>query len=60
MGHKVMLLGNRVCTCLLVTSLALSVDDERPLLLILHSPRGMVPSSPWSCRLAYTSVTLEN
>lgn len=55
-----MLLGNRVCTCPLVTSLALSLDDERPLLLILHSPRGMVPSSPGSCRLAYTSVTLEN
>lgn len=57
-----MLLGNRVCTCLLVTSLALSLGDERPLLLILHSPRGrgMVPSSPGSCRLAYTSETLEN
>lgn len=57
-----MLLGNRVCTCLLVTSLALSLGDERPLLLILHSPRGrdMVPSSPGSCRLAYTSGTLES
>lgn len=57
-----MLLGNCVCMCLLVTSLALSLDDERPLPLILHSPRGrgMVPSSPRSCRLTYTSVTLEN
>lgn len=36
-----MLLGSHVCTCLLVTSLALSLGDERPLLLILHSPRGM-------------------
>lgn len=55
-----MLLGSHVCTCLLVTSLALSLGDERPLLLILHSPRGMVPISPGSCRLAYMSETLEN
>lgn len=48
--------------CLLITSLALSLDDERPLFLTLHSPRGggMLPGSPLSCRLTYTSSTLEN
>lgn len=43
-----------------IASLALSVDDKRPQLLTLSSPRGgdMVPRSHWLCRLAYTSVTL--
>lgn len=44
----------------LIASLALSVDDKRPLLLTLNSPRGgdMVPRSHWLCRLVYASVTL--
>lgn len=45
-----------------MASLALSVDDKRPLLLTLPSPRGgaVVPRSPCLCGLAYSSVTLEN
>lgn len=49
-------------TFLLITSLALSEDDKRPLLLTLTSPRGgdTVPRSHWLCVLACASVTLGN
>lgn len=43
LGHKATLMDND----LLITSLALSVDGKRPLILTLNSPRGgdMVPRS---------------
>lgn len=45
---------------LLITSLALSVDGKRPLILTLNSPRGgdMVHRSHWLYRLASACVIL--